>query len=148
MSNTTPNYTKNGVISTVRVTAANTSSDGGGTVGTDIYLVATGDATSGTFVEFVRWAPRASAAGTAMTATVGRMFISSVNSGSTNNATTHLFAEVTLPAITADSTSAAVNTIDVPFNIRLPANYTILATIHATAAANTAWGVMAVGGDY
>ena len=146
--NAIPQFTKNGVVGSVTVTAANTKSDGAGTIGTDIFLAATADATNGTFVEYVRLIPTATAAGTATTATVGRIFISQQTSGSTTSSNTFLFAEVSLAAQTADSTSTGVTPLDVPMNLRLPAGYTILVTNHATPAANTAWRALVIGGDY
>lgn len=147
-SNTTPNFTKNGTVGFKPITAANTKSDGAGTIATDIFLVFTADATNGSFVEYVRFMPTATAAGTATTVTVGRVFLSTQASGATTSANTIMIAEVALPSVTADSTSAANNPIDVPINLRLPASMTILATNHAAPAANTAWTAAAFGGDY
>jgi secreted PhoX family phosphatase len=146
--NATPQFTKNGIAGAVRVTAANTSSEGDSTIGTSSFLVFTADATNGSFVEFVRWMPRASVALTATTATVGRLFLSTQSSGATTNANTNLLAEVTLPSVTADSNSQGNSPIDIPLNIRIPAGQSLLATTHAAPAANTSWGVQAFGGDY
>lgn len=145
--NTNPQFTKQGNIDSVLVTAANTSSQGGGTVATDIFKAFTADATNGSFVETVRFIPTATAP-TTTTATVGRVFISSVGSGATTSANTFLVAEVTLPAVAADNASAAVYPIDVPVNARLEAGQFILVTNHAAPAANTAWRALVIGGDY
>ena len=146
--NATPQFTKNGTIGApVNITAANTSSQGGGTIATDIFKMLTADATNGTFIEFVRWIPTATTP-TTTTATVGRLFLSSVTSGATTNANTHLIAEVALPAIAADNASTAANWLDVTLNIRIPAGWTLLATCHAAPAANTAWKAIPFGGDY
>ena len=145
--NATPIFTKNGRIESVLVTAANTSSAGGGTVATNIFKAATADATNDSFVEYVRWIPGATAA-TTTTATVGRVFASSITSGSTTSADTILLAEVALPATAADNASTAVNTIDIALNIRLPAGWTILATNHAAPAANTNWRLVVPIADY
>lgn len=145
-SNTTPNFTKNGVVGSVLVTAANTSSQGGGTIATNIFLALTAGA-DGTFVEYVRWIATATTP-TTTTATVGRVFASSVTSGATTSANTILIGEVPLPATAADNASTAVNSIDVPVNFRLPSGWTILVTNHAAPAANTNWRAIAIGGDY
>lgn len=145
--NATPQFTKNGVLGSVLVTAANTSSQGGGTIATNIFLALTADASNGTFVEYVRWIATATAP-TTTTATVGRVFASSVTSGATTSANTILLAEVPLPATAADNASTAVNQIDVTINCRLPAGWTILVTNHAAPAANTNWRATAIGGDY
>lgn len=147
-ANNDPIFSKIGAINAVAVTAANTSSQGGGTVGTDIFKAFTADATNGSFVREVRWSAAASAAGTATTATVGRVFVSSITSGSTTSSDTHLIAEVTLASQTADSTSAATFPVVVPLNFALPAGYTILVTTHAAPAANTHWKVVVFGGNY
>lgn len=145
--NASPIFTRNGRIESILVTAANTSSQGGGTVATDIFKAATADATNGSFVEFVRWIPTATAA-TTTTATVGRVFASSVTSGATTSSNTYLLAEVALPATAADNASTAVNPIDIALNIRLPAGWTILCTNHAAPVANTNWRLVVPIADY
>lgn len=137
--NTAPIYGRVAVFSPVRVTAANTSSAGGGTVGTDIFKAATLDTTNGGFVAFVRFTPTASVAATVTTATVGRVFYSTVGSGSTTNADTFLLGEVTLPSVTAASTTTPTFPIDLPINRPLPPSGFIHVTNHAAPAANTAW---------
>lgn len=94
--NSTPIFSKNGRLESVIVTAANTSSQGGGTIATDIFKAATADATNGSFVEYVRWIATATTP-TNTTATVGRVYLSSVTSGATTSANTILVAEVALP---------------------------------------------------
>ncbi len=145
--NATPIFTKNGKIGSVLVTAANTSSQGGGTIGTDIFLVFTADATNGSFVDFVRAIATATTP-TTTTGTVLRIYASSVTSGATTSANTYLLAEVALPATGADNASTQGNPLDIAINLRLPAGWTILATNHAAPAANTAWRVTAFAGDY
>jgi hypothetical protein len=145
--NATPQFTKNGAVNSVLVTAANTSSQGGGTIATDIWKAFTADATNGSFVDTVRFIPTATAA-TTTTATVGRVFLSSVTAGATTSANTFLFAEVTLPAVSADNATIPVFPIDVPLNMRIPAGWTVLVTNHAAPAANTAWRVNVIAGDY
>lgn len=148
-SNATPNFVKNGIISAVRVTAANTSSEGGGTIGTDIFLVQVADATNGSFIESVRWIGRASAANTALSATVGRLFVSSKSSGATTSADTDLLMEITLPTATGDSSTAATPWYDLAVNVRLEAGQTLLATTHAAPAASSSYASMSLGGgDY
>lgn len=145
--NTSPQFTKNGNISSVLVTAANTSSAGGGTVATDIFKAFTADATNGSYVDTVRWSPVATTP-TTTTATVGRVFASSVTSGATTSANTILLAETTLAAIAADNASTAAYGYDVPLGMRLPAGWTILVTNHAGPAANSNWRATIFAGDY
>lgn len=145
--NAIPQFTKNGILSSVLVTAANTSSAGGGTIATDIFLLLTADATNGTYVETVRFIPVATTP-TTTTATVGRIFASTQTAGATTSANTFLLAEVPLAAIAADNASNPVAPVDVALGIRLPAGYTLLVTNHAAPAANSNWRAIALGGDF
>jgi len=150
-ANTAPIYTnvpqRSGSIWTSSLTG-NTKSDGTGTIGTDMVLAFTADATDGSRVERLRFVPCASSAATATTATVLRVYISTVASGATTRADTHLWTEVACPATTADQTTVAVNAIEVPMGISLPAGATVLWSMHHAAAANTSWACNAVGGAY
>ena len=141
-----PQFTRNGVVGSAISTAGNTSSTGTGTIGVDIWNVITA-AVEGTFIEFVRFMAVATAP-TSTTATVGRLFVSSVAAGSTTSANTFLLAEIALPITAADSATSPINPLDIPVNFRLPAGYTLLFTTHAAPAANTNWRALAVGGDY
>lgn len=145
-ANTAPIFTEAPKVGSVLVTAANTSSQGGGTVATDIFLAYTAGA-DGAYIDRVRWIPTATAP-TTTTATVGRVFISSVSSGATTSANTWLVGEFVLPATAADNASASVQYYELPLNIGIAANATILVTNHAAPAANTAWRAVVFGGDY
>ena len=146
-ANTDPIFSRNGSIKSVLVTAANTSSQGGGTIGTDIFLAYTADATNGSFIQRVRFVATATAP-TTTTATVGRVFISSVAAGATTSANTFLFQEVALVATAADNATASAQPIDIVLGFALPLGYTILVTNHAAPAVNSAWRALVIGGDY
>ena len=147
-SNNDPIWTKNGRVGSVLVTAANTSSAGGGTIGTDIFLIATADATNGSFFGVVRVIPVATTP-TSMTATVGRIFLSTQSSGSTTSSNTYLINEHTLPAAAADNASTGVYWFDIPIYTPVPASMSLLCTNHAAPAANTNWRyVLLKSGDY
>jgi hypothetical protein len=96
----------------------------------------------------VRFIPTATTANTVTTATVARVFLSSVTSGATTSANTFLIGELTLSAQTADSSTAQVNWFDLLLGFAVPASYTILVTNHAAPAANTAWRACVIAGDY
>lgn len=145
-ANTSPIFSLSGRFSSVGVTAANTSSQGGGTVGTDIFLAFTPGA-NGSFVREARWVLSESTIATASTGTVGRIFMSTVGTGSTTSSNTYLLAEVALVSQTPSSTLAGVPVV-VPLNIIVPSNYFILSTNHAAPAANTKWNLHVIGGDY
>lgn len=147
-ANTEPIYTLTPVVSGVAVGgAANTKSDGQGTIGTDIFKAFQAGA-NGSYVTRIRLHPVATVAATATTATLLRIFISSATSGATTQANTFLFQEVAAPSQTADHSTSATNFIEIPFGFALPANYTILVSSHVVNAANTSWTAMVVGGDY
>ena len=144
--NTSPQFTLNGVVGSALSIAGNTSSMGTGTIGVDIFLLVLAGL-EGTFIEYVRFIPVASTP-TSTTATVGRLFVSSVAAGATTAANTYLLGEVVLPVTAADNALTAVNPLDIAVNFRLPAGYTLLFTTHAAPVANTNWRGVAVGGDY
>lgn len=147
-ANTDPIWSKNGRVNSVLVTAANTSSAGGGTIGTDIFLIATADATNGSFFGVVRVQPVATTP-TSMTATVGRIFLSTQSSGATTSANTYLIAEHTLPAAAADNASTGIYFFDIPIYTPVPAGMSLLCTNHAAPAANTNWRyTLLKSGDY
>lgn len=146
-ANTDPIWSKNGKVGSVLVTAANTSSQGGGTIGTDIFLAFTADATNGSFVQRVRLIPTATTP-TTTTATVARVFLSTQASGATTSSNTYLWDELVLPAIAADNASAAVPEFDIILGFPLPPGMTLLVTNHAAPAANTAWRATVIAGDY
>jgi hypothetical protein len=145
--NGTPQFTRDGNIASALITTGNANNEGSGTIGTGIFLACTGDANNGTWIDSVRFIPVATAA-TTTTATVGRVYISSISTGACSTTNTWLFAEVTLPAIAAANASAAAQYFDIPCGFRLPAGYAILVDTQASPAANTAWRATAIGGDY
>jgi hypothetical protein len=148
-ANTQPIYSLTPKISGTEITTTNnTISDGTGSVGSSLAVVYSAG-TNGSYVSVIRWSPVATAAGTNTTATVGRLFITSVTSGTTSPGTNiWLFAEYTLALQSADSSSAATYFIEIPVYKALPANWLIVASLHAVAANNTGWQVVAYGGDY
>lgn len=146
-ANTAPIFAVTPLALGVGITAANTSSQGGGTIGTDIFLAATAGA-FGAFISKVRFMPTASVASTALAATVARIFVSTQASGATTSSNTHLIAEVSLPAVTADLPTTGITAIDVPLNIAIPAGATILVTNHAAPNANTQYKATCFAGSY
>ena len=147
--NVQPRFTLNSNIGSCTPTAANTSSEGGGTIGggSPTIFVAFTAGTNGSFVDYIRFMATASTP-TSMGATVGRVFVSSVSSGSTTSATAFCVGEVVLNAATADNASSANTGIDFPLGFPLPAGWTILVTNHSAPSANTQWQCTVFGGDY
>lgn len=147
-ANTTPIYTLTPNINGANVTAANTKSDGSGTIGTDIYKCFTAGA-NGSFVSKVRFSPTATVASTATAATCFRIYISTKTSGATTPGTdTWQIAEISAAAQTADAPTANTYPIEIPINVAIPASYTVLVSNHVVANASTAWVAVVFGGDY
>lgn len=146
-ANTHPIYTETPVINSVQLATGNARSNGGGTIGTDMFLIAKAGL-DGAYISSIRFMPWASVAGTATTATVIRIYTSTIDSGATTSADTFLYKEISVAAQTADSTTAGVYPIDEILNMALPAGMTILCSIHATPAANTGWAATGLGGGY
>lgn len=128
-------------------TTANTKSDGSGTVGTDIIKTFT-SGSNGSFVNKIRFQPVASVAATATTATVVRVYYSTVGSGATANTNTFDLGEIALPSQTADQTTTATNYVELPLGVAIPASSFIHFSMHHAAAANTSWQATCFGGDY
>lgn len=147
-ANTAPIFSLTPNIGGGAATAANTVGDGGGTIGTDIFKIFTAGA-NGAWLNRIRFQAVSSVAATATTATVARVFISSVTSGATTNANTFCVLEVTLATVTADHSTAATDFVERQLNMAIPAGYTVLITNHAAPAANTRWLTTLPGsGDY
>lgn len=146
--NQNPVWSGIGNISAVIPTAANTSSQGGGTIGTDIFKAFTADATYGSWASRIRLTPTSTAASTPTAATVIRVFVSSQASGATTSANTWLIKEIALGAQTADSPTAATFSIEEPLNFAMDPSFTILVTTHTANAANTGWQCVVFGGKY
>lgn len=141
----TPSFPQTPSLSSVVVAAANTSSQGGGTIGTDIFLAKT-TTTAGSYIERVRFAPAATAP-TNTTATVGRVFWSTVTSGATTSSNTHLLGEISLPVVSADNATTSAPVFDLMLNFPIQSTGAILVTLHGTPAANTHWKVTVIAGD-
>jgi hypothetical protein len=122
-------------------------SDGVGTIGTDLFLCFTADATDGSYISKVRISAAATTP-TTMTASVIRLYISSITSGATTAADTVLYTEVATAAIPAANAANAINYYEVPFDFGIDPSYTILASIHANMAANTRFQILTIAGHY
>jgi hypothetical protein len=147
-ANTSPIYSLTPNISGIAPTAGNTNSDGTGTIGTNIFKAYTAGA-NGSYVSVIRWAAVGTTAATNTGATVGRIFITSLSSGTTspgNN--TWLLAEYALAIQSTDNSATATFFIEVPVYKALPAGWCILVTNHVAPNANTAWQAVVYGGDY
>ena len=134
-ANTSPIFPLTPQVAFTTITAANTATDGTGTVATIFTAGANGGR-----VDYIR----CRALGTNV-ATVLRVFINngSTNATATNNA---LFEELTLPVTTASNTADTGGDSDVALNLSLPTGYKINVVLGTAVSAG--WKVTAVGGDY
>lgn len=148
MANTSPIFSGTPNVGRVTITqaSANTSSAGGGTVGTDMFLTFTSGA-SGSFVQKVRFMSVATTPTTGVATTL-RIFLSTVGSGATTAANTFLIGEISVPAIASDATTAATNYYDFSINQAIPTGYFIHVTQHVAQTANQNWIAVCFGGDY
>ncbi len=137
--NTSPIFPLVPVITFAVPSATGNTSVGDIITTTPAVVVATGNATNGSRVDYLRIRPL----GTNI-ATVLRIFI---NNGSTAATATNntLFTEVTMAATTVSQTSALAETT-VPLDLALPPSYRIYVLNATTVAAG--FHVTAVSGDY
>ena len=149
-ANTSPIFTDVPLIGQGQWTSsrtANADSDGSGTIGTDMVLLITG-ATDGTFLNRIRLFPSATAAATATTASIHRIFLSTQSSGATTSSNTSLYAEYAAPSQTAAQTTTSTQPIDIPLGFYIPSTISVLWSMHHAAAANTLWHAIVFAGAY
>lgn len=132
----------------VLISAANTVSTGGGTIGTDIFILHTAGS-NGSYIGRVRFVISGAVASTASTATVGRVYRSSQTSGATTTANTNRIDEVAMAAVTTDQTTVQTPFYEITINSFLNAGETLLVSTHHAPAANTSVHAYLMGsGDY
>ncbi len=147
-ANAVPRYTATPNNGFALVDAANANSDGTGNITTPtMYLLITAGA-NGTLLNFVRCMVSASTAASANNPTVIRLYLSTISSGATTNANTHLIVEQQIPSITADQTVTSTPYFDIPLGMDIPSGYYLLASTHVVAASNTHNSVSAFADDY
>jgi hypothetical protein len=148
--NTAPIFTGTPRVGFTTITSAQNNSQGSGTVGTNIYLAFSAGA-SGSYLQKVRFTLGGASANTASTAGVLRVYISSVNTGTTTQTNTYLYQEVTAAAQTPNvitTLTGATYPIDVPLNFAIPSGQNVLVGASAVTSANTVWNAIVFGGDY
>ena len=145
---TSPIFTNAQKYGGVEITAGNSRSDGVGTIGTDIFLVGTVNATDDSYLRFIELWPTASVAATSTTATVARAFLSTQSSGATTVTNTQPIGERSLPVQFAANSTQAVAPVIIPINRPVPSGISILVTTHAAPATNTRWKAVAYWGEY
>ena len=150
--NTAPIFTETPKVTGVRVGAAQTNSQGIGTVGTD-YFVAFSAGADGSYVQRTRFSLTGATANVASTAAVLRVYVSTASAGAATTLNTWLVQEVTAAAQTPNvvtTLTGATYPIDVPLNFAIPTGHNILVGVSATTVAANAptWVATTYGGDY
>lgn len=148
-ANTSPIFTLTPNIGRVAIAqaSANTSSAGGGTIGSDIFLLFTAGS-NGSFVERIKFMSVASSANTAGVATTLRVFLSTVGTGSTTAADTFLLGELSVPSVVSDHATNASPPYEIQLGFAIPSGMYILIAQHVAQTANQNWVGIAIGGDY
>lgn len=134
-ANTRPIFPLTPNIAFSRLTAANTATDGTGTVVTIFTAGA-----EGARVDKVVVVP-----GGANVATVLRLFINN-GAAPTTPANNVLFKEIPLPVTSASATRENGPTFEIPLDLSLPAGWRLNVVIGTAVSAG--WHVTAVGGNY
>lgn len=150
-ANVQPIFTRAPNHGSALVTAANTANDGTGNITTPtMYKVWTAGA-DGAFLDEIWIALVASVANTVPQAALNivRLYLSSIASGATTSADTHLIHEEQFAAgLTADMSTGATTLRRIPIKKPVRGTWTVLASAHLAAAANSGYMVTAWGGDY
>lgn len=147
-ANNSPIFTGTPRVSSVRISAATTASDGGGTVGTNMYLAFT-PGSNGSYLQRVRFSLSESTMSTASAAATLRVGIASTSVGilTTSPANYFLYQEINAAAQTP-TTTASSYPIDIPLNFAIPSNQYVMVSTSVATNANTAWVATVIGGDY
>jgi hypothetical protein len=152
-ANSAPIFSRGGALGFARINAVNIKSDGSGTIGTDIFKAFSADTSNGGFVQKVRISLCATAAGTAASFGGGvvRAYISTVSSGATTSADTHLWAEVGIPGFTVDGDAGnnPIPSFEISFGVALePGQHVHVSLGAASLVANCELKAVVVAGKY
>jgi hypothetical protein len=145
-ANTAPIFSVTPRTSSVRVSAAQTASDGTGTVGTNVFLAFT-PGVDGSYLQRIRFSLSESTMSTASAAATLRVSIATTNTGTLTTANTFLYQEINAAAQTP-TTTASSYPIDIPLNFAIPSDQYVMVSTSVAANANTAWVATVIGGDY
>jgi hypothetical protein len=149
-ANKEPVYTLTPKIQSCTPVLVCAGTDGAGFVvsgGTVTHYIAFTAGTNGSYIKEARIKAATTNGTTAVSATTIRFFVSTVSSGATSGADTHLIAEVAIPTFTPATTSASPDFI-VPLNFAIESGKYLLCCTGVVAASNTFYKVTTFGGDY
>lgn len=156
-ANTTPIFSGTPHVGHVTIPQTNAVTTSDGTI-TGVTVVAAYCAfkagANGSYLNKLRFMITSATAATASTASVLRVYLSTVTAvegavvGATTQANTALIAEVAVPAITCDATTAATNPYEVPLNLPIPTGSSVLVCQHVAMSNAVFWKAVVFGGDY
>lgn len=147
-ANTSPIFGLTPKIGTANITttATSTRNDGVGTIGTNLFLTFTAGA-NGSFIQKVRFFSVASAPTTGV-ATVLRVFLATVNTGTLTASDAALLGELSVPAVPSANATNASSYYELPLNFAIPTGTYILVSQHAAQTTNQNWTSMVIASDY
>jgi hypothetical protein len=148
-ANTAPIFGLTPNVGHTTIPNANTNSDGTGnlTSSITIYKLFTAGG-NGSWVNKARINVTATTSPTTSNATVIRLYYSTITSGATTSADTKLLAEVAVPAVSADHSTAPTNPIEVPLNFAIPTGSFIHVSSHSAPASAQQYEVVCFGSDF
>ena len=135
--NTAPIFTQTPKLGFGEINTTNNTFDMAANTSHSLFIAGT----SGSYINKIRVKPSGSTG-----ATVLRFFLNN-GQDTTVRANNSLYAELSMPAITANA-SLAQNDFEVPLNIAIPANYVVYGVSANTISAGTGFEVTTIGGDY
>jgi len=145
-ANNSPIFTGTPRVSSIRVSAATTASDGTGTVGTNMYLAFT-PGSNGSYLQRVRFSLSEATMSTASAAATLRVGIADTNTGTLTTSNYALYQEINAAAQTP-TTTASSYPIDIPLNFAIPSDKYVMVSTSVAVSENTAWVATVIGGDY
>jgi len=145
-ANNSPIFTGTPRVSSVRVSAACTVSDGTATIGTQMFVAFTPGA-NGSYLQRVRFSLSESTMSTASAAATLRVGVADTNTGTLTTSNYYLYQEINASAQTPTTTASSFP-IDIPLNFAIPTGKYVIVSTSVAPSANTAWVATVIGGDY
>lgn len=151
-ANTNPIFVLTSNIGKTLINAANTATDGSGTIGTNIFLLLTAGS-NGSRIDSITFTNAAASGVNTSSNTRVACYISTQSSGATNNTNTFIFTEGLIPSDVARSATNTGSTITFNFagGLLIPSGTNILVTssvYSVVAPLSDIYSVVARGGNY
>lgn len=134
-------------ITSIQQTSTNVNSSAPGTIGTNSFLLFT-PGTNGSYLQKIRFQFTSGTNTVSSVATVFKVYLSTVNTGTPTVSQVGLIADIQAPAQTVTTTATSAYPIEVPLNVAIPSGYFVLVGQTVAQNSNSAWVATAFGGDY